>query len=132
MKEYDKRYLDSPFGRVVAEWEPLTIRGATWIARTYIYGEQSTVKETKHVGREPRLAAMRAGIRRMKNIAAGCDPMARGWGGKRTRPADKRTAAVTMRAHVPVELAARLVEEANAAGTSVAIHVGRVLQEARP
>jgi hypothetical protein len=130
-KSENSESVTLPDGRVaVAQWRPVTAKN--WRVRTFIEGDNSTVNETTHGGLEPRLAAVRAARRRLARIAAGGPPEERGWGGKRTRPADKRAAAVTMRAHVPVDLAARLVHEATAAGTSVAIHIGRILQEARP
>jgi hypothetical protein len=130
-KSENSESITLPDGRVaIAFWWPVTTK--KWRVRTFVEGDNSTVNDTTHGGLEPRLAAIRAARRRLARMAAGGSPGERGWGGKRTRPADKQSAAVTMRAHVSVDLAARLVHEANAAGTSVAIHIGRVLQEARP
>jgi hypothetical protein len=131
MSDTESTHLDSQRGRVVAEWIPMNARGAYWKARTYVMGDETTVKETKHGGREPRLAAKRAAIRRMKRIAAGGDPVGRGWGGQRAQHASKAEPTVAMRALVPVDVAARLVAEAREAGISDAVHLGRVLQEAR-
>jgi hypothetical protein len=132
MDKTETRYLDSQVGRVVAEWEPLTNRATTWRARTFVQGDNTTVTETEHVGREPRLAAKRAALRRMNNIAAGINQKGRGWGGQRSQHAPKTTPTVVMRARIPVDLAARLIAEAKDAGISEAMYLGRILQEARP